>query len=398
MLKGTTITKELQKEACKQLQEAFTTGDEQQIQEAWDKFHESVAQSVQQDYIEATGNERILAQRGYRQLTAQEKKFYENLAVAAKSKNYKQELTSLIEGEAMPTTVMEDVYKDLIEEHPLLNRISFTNVMYLTRLILNDHTVQKAEWGQINSEITKKIDSSFRVLELIQCKLTAFALIPKDMLDLGPVYLDNYVRTILKEALATALEGAIISGTGKDMPIGLDRDIHEGVSVSSSDGYPQKTAVKITSFMPAEYGAVLAKLAKTEKDRMRTFDEVTLICNQQDYLLKVMPATTVLNSNGTYTQNVFPFPTEVIRSNELKTGTAILCLPDEYFMGIGASREGNIEFSDEFKFLEDLRTLKIKMYAMGRAFDNTVAILLDISELNPAYITVLSKDADLEVA
>ena len=28
---------------------------------------------------------------------------------------------------------------------------------------------------------------------------------------------------------------------------------------------------------------------------------------------------------------------------------------------------------------------------MGRAYDNTVAILIDISALDPAYITVLSK-------
>ena len=65
------------------------------------------------------------------------------------------------------------------------------------------------------------------------------------MLELGPVYLDNYIRTILRESLYCALEQAIISGTGHEQPIGLDRDIHKGVSVNEETGYPQKTAVKI---------------------------------------------------------------------------------------------------------------------------------------------------------
>ena len=60
-------------------------------------------------------------------------------------------------------------------------------------------------------------------------------------------------------------------------------------------------------------------------------------------------------------------------------------------MGIGGAKEGVIEYSDDFKFLEDKRTFKIKMYGMGRAYDNTVSILLDISALDPAYITVLQK-------
>ena len=153
------------------------------------KFHESVAESIKQDYLEADGDRTILAQRGYRQLTAEETKFYEKLIQAAKDPAPKQALTTLISGNGMPETIIEDVYRNLIDEHPLLSRISFTNVQYLTRFILNDHTVQKAIWGTINSEITQEITSSFKVVSLAQCKLTAYALIDKDMLDLGPTIL-----------------------------------------------------------------------------------------------------------------------------------------------------------------------------------------------------------------
>ncbi len=383
----------MQKEAVAALQKAMQGGNEEEIKQAWDQFHASVVEAVRQDFEMANGDTAILAQRGFRQLTAKEKDFYEKLIQAGKSKNPKQAMTDLISIEAMPETIFEDVYKDLIEEHPLLKKIKFQNVKYLTKWILNDHTVQTAAWGEINEEITKEISSGFKVVEITQCKLSAFAVIEKDMLDLGPVFIDNYIRTFLKEALYCALEQGIVSGNGLNMPIGLDRDIHKGVAFSTETGYPEKEAVKLTSFMPEEYGAVLANLAVSEAGRMRKFDEVTLVCNQVDYLTKVMPATTVLTGMGTFAKDLFPFPTSVVRSNELATGKAILFLPEEYFMGIGTTKDGKIEYSDEFKFLEDKRTFKIKMHAMGKAFDNTVAVVLDISELEPAYITVLNKEA-----
>jgi hypothetical protein len=128
---------------------------------------------------------------------------------------------------------------------------------------------------------------------------------------------------------------------------------------------------------------------------VRSFDQVTLICNQKDYLSKIMPATTVLNAAGAFTNNIFPFPTEVIRCNAIATGKAILCLPEEYFFGIGTSKDGTLEFSDEYKFLEDQRVFKIKMHGMGKAWDNTVAILLDISNLEEAYVYIKAADVNV---
>lgn len=414
-------------DAAAALQAAFNAEDStpEVIQAAFDKFGQAIAATVQADFESANGDRNILAQRGFRQLTAPEQKYYEQIIKAGKASNPKQAYEGLLDDKVMPMTVIEDVYKDLVQEHPLLAKINFQSVAYLTRWILNDHTVQTAVWGEINSQITQQITSAFRTVEITQCKLSAYAVIEKDMLDLGPVFLDNYIRTFLKEALATALENAIASGSGHNQPIGLDRDIHQGVSVNSSTGYPQKTAVELTSFMPKEYGAVLAQLAETEVwytnttgaitpastaanadgsaksgytkhgGNVRSFDQVTLICNQKDYLSKIMPATTVLNTAGAFTNNIFPFPTEVIRCNAVATGEAILCLPEEYFFGIGTSKDGTLEFSDEYKFLEDQRVFKIKMHGMGKAWDNTVAILLDISNLEEAYVYIKAADVNV---
>lgn len=382
------------KAAAKRMQEAFNSGNEEKMNQAWQAFFEAVSDSVKDDYELHANDEQALAKRGYRQLTSKEKRFYEKFIEAAKSSNPKQAITDLVDVDGgMPETIIEDVYRNLVNEHPLLNAISFTSASYLTKWLISDHTKQSAAWGTINGEISKELQSSFEVLDLTLNKLSCFAVIPKDMLELGPKFLDNYIRTILGEALAVALENAMVTGTGKNMPIGLDRDIHEGVSVSGGE-YPKKTAVEVENFLPETYGSLVARLCKTEKGNYRKIEGLSLVCNPVDYYKKVMPATTVLNTNGTYTGNVFPVPTEVYQSTELDEGKAILFLAKEYFMALGTSKTGTITYDDSCQFLEDNRVYIIKAFANGRAFDNTVAVLLDISKLNPAYITVLNKTVD----
>lgn len=383
-----------EKECINQLVKAMKSDDEKAIKEAWESLHNSIAEQVKADFsdLQASHDAAVLAQRGYRQLTSKEMKWYQKVIAALKSNDPKQAFTSIIgsdnEDDLMPTTIIEDVYKNLQEEHPLLKAINFQYVGYITKWILNDHSAQNAVWGQITAEITQQITSSFKVVDINQNKLSAYAIIERGMLDLGPTFLDGYIRTVLSEAIMSGLEAAIVTGTGVNQPIGLIKDIHEGVTFSSSTGYPDKTKVSVTSFTPAEYGGLIERMSETEDGHRRKFKEVGLICNQSDYLTKVMPATTVLNANGVYVNDLFPFPTTVYISNALSDGNAVLFLKDEYFLGMGGNKNGVIEYSDEFKFLEDQRVFKIKQYGAGRAYDNTSSLYLDISGLQPGYINV----------
>lgn len=383
-----------EKEYQQKLLAAMKSGDDNEIKEAWAGLHDSIVEQVKADFtdIQESNDAAVLAQRGYRQLTSKETKWYQKVINALKSTDPKQAFTAIIGSDAeedlMPTTIIEDVYKNLQEDHELLKAINFNAVGYTTKWILNDHATQTAVWGDITEEIKKEITSAFEVIDIDQFKLSAFAIIEKGMLDLGPAFLDGYIRKCLYEALAAGLELAIVAGTGAKQPTGLIRDIHKGVSFSTTEGYPLKSQVAVKSFTPAEYGALVAQLATTEKGKKRKFTEVCLICNQNDYLTKVMPATTVLNVNGVYVNDLFPVPTKVFVSNALEDGQAVLFLKDEYFMGIGGSKDGVIEYSDEYKFIEDQRVFKIKQYGTGRAIDNTSALFLDISGLNPAYITM----------
>lgn len=383
--------------ASQQIVDAMKTGDEKQMQEAWQAFGDSIAQQVVNDFKEyqETGDKQLLSQRGYRQLTSRETNFYQKLIGALKSPDPKQAFVTILGGEneddLMPETIIQDVYKDLEDNHPLLSRINFQYTGYATKWILNDHTAKTAVWGKITDAITKEIESSFKVIDLTQNKLSCYAIIEKSMLELGPTFLDGYIRRVLKEAMACGLEYGIVKGTGKNEPIGLIKDIHKGVSVSDStytdkvEGYGKYT---VKSFTPEEYGKLVAALAKAENGKQRNVTGLTLLCTPTDYYTKVMPATTVLTANGTYVNNLFPVPTDVITTTQLTDGQAILFLPSYYNAFAGGQRNNVIEYSDEYKFLEDQRVFKVKQHATGRAYDNNCALLLDISGLEPAYINV----------
>ena len=330
------------------------------------------------DTIDAT----ILGARGVNQLTTEETTYYGKLAEAMKSSNPKQAIDNL--DVAMPTTTLERVFDDLTVAHPLLDAIQFQNTTAITEWILNAHESQLAQWGDLTDEIVKEITSGLKKFDMSMYKLSAFIPVANAMLDLGPRWLDRYVREILVEALALATEEAIINGTGKQMPIGMNRSVADDVVVTAGE-YPLRTVTKLYSFEPVEYGAFIAdNLAVTAKGNPRAVGNALLVCNSQDYLRKVMPATTVRTPTGTYVNDVFPFPTRAVQSTRIPNGKAVIGLADRYFMGIGAGTGGGrLEYSDEYKFLEDQRVYRIKLYGNGRPMDDVSFAWTDISELEP---------------
>ena len=378
--------------AAAQLAAAFKIQDDAEMEKAWEAFGDEVCEKIRADFAdyESAKNDSVLAQRGYRVLTSNEKAWYANVANALKSVDPKQAfidiLTSDDKNDIMPETIIEDVLKYLQETRPLLAKVKFQNAGFSTKWIINDNSVQRGGWGKIDASITDEIEGSLKVLVIEQSKYSAFCIIPLDILDMGPQFLDAFIRATLAEALGLGLEEAIVDGSGVNMPCGMMRNPNG--SFNQSTGYPAKTPVKVTSFAPAEYGALVAKVAKTEKGKQRTFGSVGMLCNMSDYLTKIMPATTMLTANGGYASNLFPFPTEVIQCNAVPEGKAVLGILDDYTLAVGGKRNGNIEFDDSVKFLDDARTFKLVQHAAGRAYDDTSFIVLDISDLDPAYITV----------
>ena len=132
--------------------------------------------------------------------------------------------------------------------------------------------------------------------------------------------------------------------------------------------------------MAENYGGLVSLHLQMAHGIKRTIKEVLLIVNPVDYLTKIMPATSQL-VNGVWVKDVFPFPTKVVQSTKVPTNSAIMGIAKKYFMGIGTAKGGKIEYSDDYRFLEDERVYLIKLYGTGRPVDNAAFLHLDISNI-----------------
>lgn len=370
-------------EIMNRLNQAMKDGDEEAFAQAFTDFTENIQQAVMEEakgFIQAADTN-VLVGRGVRQLTSEENNYYQKVIDAMKSSNPQQALTEL--DVVLPKTVIDAVFEDLMTNHPLLEAINFQNTSGLIEFLVNTNGSELATWGTLTSTIVKELTSGFKKVNMTLHKLSAFLPVAKSMLDLGPAWMDRYVRAILGEALANGLEEAIINGTGKDMPIGMNRQVGTGVVVT--DGvYPLKNTVVVNSLDPVAYGNLLGTMAVDPNGKTRVINNVLLIVNPVDYFKKVMPATTIRSADGTYVNNVLPYPTTIIQSTQVPIGKAILGLGNKYFMGIGTAKSGKVEYSDEYRFLEDERVYLVKLYGHGEPLDNTAFQYLDISGLKPA--------------
>ena len=378
------------------LVEAAKGEDDVKLAEAFTAFAGGIQTQIlqQAEKLSGTRDAAILAARGVRQLTGEEKKYYQKVISAMKSTDPKQAVENL--DVAMPKTVIEDVFTDLEAEHPLLSQIDFQHGIGLVEWLMNSNPNQLATWSPLTAEIVKELTSGFRKIDIAQNKLSAFLPVSKAMLDLGPQWLDRYVRAVLREASALGLEDGCVNGRGQNQsihePIGMRKDLKG--AIDATNGYPDKTPITVTALDPVTYGDILANLAKTENGRSRVVKNVIMIVNPVDYLRKIMPATTVRGADGTYRNDVLPFPTIVIQSTRIEEGRAIIGLGKGYLMVSASGQSGKIEHSDHYRFLEDERVYLFKFYGHGQAKDNNSFELLDISGLKPAAqrVEVISEE------
>ncbi len=386
-MKNRDLLKQENIELMQRLSQALNEDDQDAMAEAFTQFASGIEERIMQEYgdLRESKDATILASRGIRQLTSEEKEFYQAWIDASKSANPKQALVDL--QKAMPETVIDTVIDDMKEAHPLLANIDFINCQGAIKMIVNADNIDLATWDALTTTIATELAGKIDVIDMTVAKLSAFIPVSKDMLALGPVWLDNYVRIILSEASAGGLEKGILKGTGKNQPIGMCKDLDGAVSQGV---YTDKAKVKLMSLDPVEYCEVIAPLAKKPDDvgGFRVVPEVIFVVNPVDYISKIVPASTVRAADGTYKNNIFPYPTKVIQSAVLDENEAIMGIAKKYFMGVAAGNSGRIEYSDEYQFLEDNRVYITKMYGMGRPKDNNSFQYIDLTELKPVSLKV----------
>lgn len=317
----------------------------------------------------------VLAQRGVRALTSSELKFY-NEAIEAKSFD---EVSKL-----MPPTIFERVFEDLALDHPLLSRVNFQRVGASTMWIVRKPGQTVATWSEVTDEIKEMLDHGFETIDQGMFKLSGFLVVSKAMFEIGPEWLDRYVRAFLTEIIAAELEKVIVTGDGNKKPIGMIRDLDGAVT---GGVYPEKEVKPLKDLKPKTIGTkILAPATIVEKDdegnptKTRPYEGITFILNPYNYAMHFFSEGVKQRDDGTWVFDNFPVPgLDIVQTAAVPIGKMVVGHPKDYFMGLAT--DSTLEHSDVVRMIEDQRLYVVRQLANGRPLDNDKFDVFDISEL-----------------
>ena len=320
--------------------------------------------------------------KGFRACTKDEKKWLDSIIATAQNS---QAASTGIIPEQMPLTVIDEIFQYIKDNHQLINEVNLINTKGRVRWIQNSGVEGAAVWGDLCDEISGEIKSGFKMHELGLYKLTAFSYICLTLLDMGYEWLMRYCVMVLGEAIAEALEAAIVSGNGSKKPVGMTKDITVGED--DEEEIDDKTPVVLADMGAASLGAIFAELAIAPNGKVRPVNDVIMVVNPLDYYSLVMPAISYRNALGEYAVRT-ALPIRIVESAQVARNTAIFGLGKKYDLMLGLGENGKFTWSDDFKFLDDVRTLKQKLVANGRAKDNHAFVVANIANLKPDYFNV----------
>ncbi|GKU81206.1 phage major capsid protein [Niallia sp. NCCP-28] len=364
---------ETKKQAYMNLVKAENSSVEE-LSNAFDEMFTALQTDLTEKITSEAKNEvhdaQILAARGQNVLTSTERKFFNEVIASG----------GFAEDTILPITTQERVFEDLVTEHPLLDAIGLKDLGAITRYIYSDANKSYA-WGALFGEIKGQISASFREEQIGQLKLTAFAVIPKDMLELGPEYVERYVRTVLVESYSVGLEYGLVNGRGpaQNEPIGLMKDVN-----SETGAVTTKTSTGTLTFAPSQYGEVVAgelhdvikALTTDAKGKARkVLNKVVMVVNPID-AISVQARNTIQTANGQWV-TALPYNIQVVESEEIPDSKALFFVKDTYLAAIAGGYK--INKFDETLAIEDARLYTMKQFANGKPKDNKTALVYDLN-------------------
>src|SRR5690606_15283055 len=222
--------------------------------------------------------------------------------------------------------------------------------------------------------------AAFTDEEIGQLKLTAFAVIPKDMLELGPEWVERYVRTLLVESYSVGLEYGLVNGKGpaQNEPIGLMKDVNP-----ETGAVTDKTSSGTLTFAPSEKGEVIAKelggvivaLSKDAANKARKVaNKIVMVTNPIDKI-KIEIGNTIQTPNGQWVLNL-PYNVKPIESEEVPEGKVLFFVKDAYLAAIAGGYK--INRYKETLAIEDADLYTMKQFANGKPKDNKTALVYDL--------------------
>lgn len=285
------------------------------------------------------------------------------------------------DNETLPVDTQERIFEDLQQSHPLLQHLGIRNLGAVTEFIYGNPE-GAAVWGPLFGDIKGQLNATFRKESITQLKLTAFIPISNDMLKLGPVWVERYVRAMIVEAMAVGLERGFVSGTGNNEPIGLLKDL-DGAVVDGVMVYPDKASVGTLTFKPGrttinELKEVVEKLSihtVASEERIRNIaGKVVMVTNPFDSF-GIKANSTVQNAAGSYVSSL-PFSPIFVESRFVPQGKVLFFVKGEYLAAIGGGME--IKKFDQTLAMDDATLYIAKQFATGKPMDNKAVQVYDL--------------------
>lgn len=337
-------------------------------------YMEEVENSVRKDFEAFKNSNEVVLPKGYRACTNAEKKWLDAMTTIAQTKNAATSLTNL--DVTIPETIINEVFEEIEVEHELVANIDLINTKNKVKWIFTGEKTGVAVWGDLCDAVQGEIKAGFVADEMSLQKLTAYMFVCLTILDLGYEWVMRYAVRVLAEAIAVALEEAIVNGTGSKMPIGMTKVIAAHGATQTIPA-TAKQAVTVAKLDAATLGSIASTLSNGGK---RAVNEILMVVNPTDYFTKVLPAIAYKNALGEYVVRT-PLPVKIVKSAAVAANSAVFGIGKMYKMALGLGEDGKLTYSDDFAFLDDLRTLKIKLVGNGRPMDDNSFVVGDITSL-----------------
>jgi len=313
------------------------------------------------------------AQAQDKSMTDEEVKFFNALTTDVGTKETK----------LLPQTVITEVFDDMVQLHPILGIIGLQNQGISLKIIQSDAS-GAAVWGKIFGDIQGQLDATFDVTEANQSKLTAFVALPKDIETFGPAWIKQYVVTQITETFAAASESAFLIGDGNDKPIGLNRQVQKGVTVTGGV-YPEKASAGTLTFADTktaakELAGVIKTLSKKENGHPVVAKGNTVLVMAPGDSLDVEAQFMVQNLAGQFV-TAMPFGLTTVESEFAPEGKVIAFVKGRY----DAYQAGSLSIAvfDQTLAMEDMDLYVAKQFFYGKAKDNNAAAVYDLALAAP---------------
>lgn len=324
------------------------------------KYSDLINGIVEQSKTRTSENE-YSKSLGLRTLSKEETKYYQTLI-----KDPRQAVTGE-QSATLPTSIVDITLNDIKEQNNVLSDVNFAPAD-VKRWISAEKTGAYS-WNGLTAELKGEIKAGFAPFNTELGRLDVYMIIPKAIRNLALPYVDKYFRAVLGDQLNEGLEYGYFQGNGVEQPIG----IYKTLNSTNEDKTHQDKDVNtdLTSFKPKALAAAKKYLSN---NGTRTLDRIILYCHPNDEADYVAPA--LYDYEGRLISSYKNLEVKTSVSNP--EGKAALVIPKKYTMGLN---ELTFNEYDQTLALQDADLIVGQAYANGRATDDNIAYIFDVTKL-----------------